>query len=65
MLNTALWAGVGGSSWIHGDDWYSRDLRFVVDELSELMETPRVVDASLAATLNRYPLPDALQVFKG
>ena len=64
MLNTASWAGVGGSSWIHGDDWYSSDLRFVVDELSELMEAPRVVAATLRPS-NRCLAAYAFQVFKG
>lgn len=43
----------------------SREPCLVLDEGPELIEAPRVVDATLAATINRCPAPYPLQVFKG
>jgi hypothetical protein len=43
----------------------SRNFGFVLNEVLQLIETPRVDCSSLVATFNRYPHADALQVFKG
>jgi len=55
---------VAGSSRIHRDHRNSSESRFVFNELSELVESPRA-EATTLGSANRYPLPDAFEVFNG
>jgi len=61
----ATWAGAAGVSRVNEDCGDSREPGLVLDEGPELVEAPRAVDATLAATLNRDPLANTLQVFEG
>ena len=61
----AAWAGSTGVPRVHVGYGYSCEFGFVLYEGSELIETPGMECSSLAATVNRYPQSDSLQIFKG
>lgn len=60
----AFWTCATCVSWVHKSNGNSREFCFVFDEVAELMETPRVLNATLGL-LNRYPRAYARQVFEG
>jgi len=61
MTNRTFLTGVSRIDLNYRD---THDRGFVHDELFELIESPRMLSASLRP-VNRYPLPDALEFFKG
>jgi hypothetical protein len=49
--------------WVDVNHWYTRQFRFVFNKLAELVESPGMVLTTLRL-FNRYPLTDALEIFK-
>lgn len=60
----AVWTCATCVFWVHKPNGNTSEFSLVFDELSELMEAPRVLGATLTPS-NRYPRADAPQVFEG
>lgn len=61
---STVWTGATCISWVNKSDWNSSEFCFIFDKTAKLVETPRVLSATLGLA-NRYPRADARQVFEG
>ena len=59
------WTGSASVPWVNEEKRDSCETSLVLNKGAELVESPTMDRPALAASINRYPVSDALQLFEG